>query len=274
MVSAMSSPSSTMGLNMGMGNLGPLANNSMGSIGGNTGNSMDSISDLDFFTPSDWEQVNALISMSGGGVSLPASENLGVYSSNMTGNGVSGGAVSSGNSVSNMQTFTTTNSWGGVAPMKSAANTPANSTGSSSLQLALLGNQSLANMTSANINNTVGISNTTSISMNGKPHPGVLAHLQRSNSTSFEGQKSPSFSPGPGGTPRSAVTFNMPVPGQRQPGGLIGYPSQRSPVSGVLQNRNHGGQFGMGFQRKTMSPLLSPQPGEKTFMFSEVAVLC
>lgn len=87
---------------------------------------------------------------------------------------------------------------------------------------------------------------------------------QRSQSVSFDERKNPRFSPSPGsrGTP-------YPLQSQRSVPSMMGYVNQRSPVAAsvgaaVPPSRSPGGQFTAPYpqQRKTVSPMMSPQPGE------------
>ncbi|KAK7484351.1 hypothetical protein BaRGS_00024356, partial [Batillaria attramentaria] len=276
MHSPMSAPSMGMGgMNIGMGAMNPLGSSNVGGLGGVGGvGSMDPLSDLDFLNTTDWDSLTPSVGVGGGGSGggggglLGGDMMGGGFNSGLNMGGVNVSSVNSGSGLSSMQGFTSSaNSWGSMAQMTTSVPTPSASSTPSSLQSALLGTYSLANL--ANNNITMNATNSSNSGANGKPHPSALtSQLQRSNSASFEGRKSPRYSPSPSpGGPRSAGgPFS--VPSQRPAGGVMPYPNQRSPGSaggggagmGVMQNRSHTGQFTMGY-RKAVSPLVSPQPG-------------
>lgn len=277
----LSSLPSTLSMNVGMGGL-PSLTTSVGSLGGGGGGGgsgvgggggggggVDSLADLEFFN-TDWDMLTSSMGSGGvgGGGVMGGSDGLTGFNGDV---GVGGGSVS-------QQGYhpPSTSSWGGqpggLKPSSSSSSSSSamgsgnSSSTPSSLHSALLGNQPLGNLTNNSHGNVLVSSLGGATSTNGKPHPGPLTSLaQRSNSASFDAQKSPRFSPSPGaGGPRGGGGgFSM--PGQR---GSMGYPNQRSPGAagagggnvGLMQNRNHGGQFGMGY-RKTVSPLVSPQAG-------------
>lgn len=257
MMSPISHHPTSMGI--GMSGLNSLNNTGIGSL--STGPSAESDLDFDFLNP-EWDLVGL-----GSTTGVSDSLNLGGYTNNLSGGSSSVGvgiSVSSGNN-QHLFTSTSSNTWSIAPPLKTSSSgvTSVSST-PSSLQSALLGNHSLLNMTASMSNHNVGNASHSMVNImgghngsnvSGKQHPSVHPPQLQQNSSNFDGQKSPQFSPNPGTVgPRNAATFNA-------PGHRVNMGCARSPGSNNSGSMGAIPKFGMNYQRKTVSPLMSPQSG-------------